>query len=350
MSALARLLRVSATVDRRPPRIGCGLRVSRRDSPLESQAFLMDRILKRHGRMSRPLRPLGAGLTYHVMARGNNKMPIFLDDLDRARFRLMLEQVVGTFHVTLWIFCLMNNHFHFVLRTPEPNLSRTMQRLNGGYAQWWNRRHSRVGHMFQGRFKAQVVETAIYLVRLCRYVLLNPVRAGLCAHPGDWQWNSYPMLTGASPSDWVDVDSLLKCVGAGDPEGVRPRLIDYVAPETDPEMAAFIRKDCRVIGTPAFAKQFRPAAGAASREVPARERRLGTAPLADMLAEAVTRGEGLTGGIQRARADGLYSISEIARCAGLSRDTVQRILRGRPRVRRRPRTIAAASTALTALL
>jgi putative transposase len=293
--------------------------------------------------MSRPLRPLGAGLIYHVMARGNNKMPIFLDDLDHALFLDILRQVVRTSDIELWVFCIMGNHHHLVLRTRQPNLSRAMQRLHGRYAQWWNKRHARVGHILQGRFKAQVVEASVYLLRLCRYVLLNPVRAGLCAHPAEWRWSSYPMLTGAIASDWVDVDSLLKCLGSGEPESMRPQLVDYVAPETDPEMAAFIRGDCRVIGTKAFAAQFRRGARAAPREVPARDRRTGTASLADILADAVTRGEGLTGGIRRALAEGLYPVTDIARCAGVSRDKVQRMLQGRARkANRRDRSTAAA--------
>jgi putative transposase len=297
--------------------------------------------------MSRPLRPLGAGLTYHVMARGNNKMNIFLDDLDHARALEILAEVVGAFAIELWAYCLMRNHYHLVLRTREPNLSLAIQHLNGRYAQWWNKRHGRVGHVLQGRFKAQVVETSVYLVRLCRYVLLNPVRAGLCAHPGDWCWNSYRNLTGATASDWIDVNSLLRCIDGGDAEGMRPRLIDYVAPETDPEMAAFIRKDCRVIGTQAFAEQFRRPARAAAREVPVRERRTGTPPLATMLADAVTRGEGLPGGIRRALAEGLYPVTEIARCAGVSRVTVQRILQGRSRTGRARAPRLPANTDLT---
>lgn len=315
------------------------MRVPRRDSGAKLPVFSLDRNLERRAGMSRPLRPLGAGLIYHVMARGNNKMPIFLDELDHAVFLNLLAQVVGTFDIDLWVFCIMGNHHHLVLRTRQPNLSHAMQRLHGRYAQWWNRRHSRVGHILQGRFKSQVVEASVYLVRLCRYVLLNPVRAGLCAHPRDWRWNSYLMLTGATPTEWVDVDSLLKCIGAGEPEGVRCQLIDYVAPESDLEMAAFLRHDCRVIGSDAFATQFREAARAASREVPVRDRRIGTPTLAGILADAVSRGEGLTGGIKRALAEGLYPVTDIARCAGVSRDRVQRMLEGRAR---KPRVAGAA--------
>src|ERR1700736_3964419 len=144
--------------------------------------------------MSRPLRFQAAGLVYHLMARGNNKMAIFLDDLDYERFQEMLAEVVARFGIDSWIFCVMPNHYHLVLRTRHANLSLAIRYLNGSYAQWWNRRHGHVGHVFQGRFKAQIVEASVYLVRLCRYVLLNPVRAGLCARPEDWRWSSFTVL------------------------------------------------------------------------------------------------------------------------------------------------------------
>jgi putative transposase len=260
------------------------------------------------------------------MARGNNKMNIFLDDLDHVRFREMLADVVPRYEIDLWVYCLMRNHFHLVVRTRQPNPSLAIQQLNGPYAQWWNKRHRRIGHVLQGRFKAQLVEAQVYLLRLCRYVLLNPVRAGLCAHPAEWRWNSYQDLTGERSCEWLDVASLLQCLSPGSLQAARGPLLEYIEPETDTEMSDFIRGDRRIIGTQAYAAQFRRPARAASREVPRRERRAGTPALADILSDAVSRGEGLPGGIKRASSEGLYPATEIARCAGVSRATVQRIL------------------------
>jgi putative transposase len=277
--------------------------------------------------MSRPLRFQAAGLVYHVMARGNNKMAIFLDALDYARFLEILGTVVPDFEIDGWVYCVMPNHYHLVLRTRRANLSAAIGHLNGTYAQWWNRRHGHVGHVFQGRFKAQVVEASVYLLRLCRYVLLNPVRAGLSTDPGEWPWSSFHALTGRTPSSCVDVDSLLRVLGvAGD---LRARLIDYVDPAADPDMAAFIRGDRRVIGTDGFAAQFRAKARSAPKEVPARERRIGTPSLTEILAQAVHEGQGLPGGIRRAHALAGYALSDIARCAGVSLSTVSRIVRVR---------------------
>jgi putative transposase len=287
--------------------------------------------------MSRPIRFQGAGLIYHVMARGNNKMAIFLDDHDYARLLEMLGDVVAASEIDSWVVCLMPNHYHLVMRTRRPNLSLAMGHLNGRYAQWWNKRHGHVGHVFQGRFKAQIVEASVYLVRLCRYVLLNPVRAGLCRHPKDWLWNSYKMLAAGTSSAFVDVESLLQCVET-DAASARARLIDYVNPDADPDMAAFIRNDRRVIGTAAFAEQFRRQARAASTEVPTRERRVGTPALVEILANAVRDGEGLAAGIRRAQEAGPFSFAEIARCAGLSEKAVARMDAGPPLGRRRPGT------------
>lgn len=274
--------------------------------------------------MSRPLRFQGAGLVYHLMSRGNNKMRIFLDDLDCARFIEILADAAARFELDLWLFCLMPNHYHLVLRTRTPNISRAIGHLNGAYAQWWNRRHGRVGHIYQGRFKGQIVEQCTYLLRLCRYVLMNPVRGRLVEHPADWRWSSYGALAGASGS-YVDVPSLLHAIDPDDAPGVHAQLLEYVDGCADEEMAAFLRSDRRVIGSDTFAAQFTRRARRASREVPLRERRIGTAALASLLAAAVQRGEGLAGGVREAYAS-LYPIQEIAECTGLSPRSVGRIV------------------------
>jgi putative transposase len=278
--------------------------------------------------MARPIRFQAAGLIYHVMSRGNNKMVIFLDDLDFAQFLALLAEVVAIFELDSWLVCVMPNHYHLVFRTRKPNLSRAIQRLNGRYARWWNTRHGHVGHILQGRFKGQIVEASVYLVRLCRYVLLNPVRWGLCQHPSGWPWSSYTTLVSGEPSPYADVGSLLPLVDA-DPASARARLTHYVQPETDPDIQAFIRNDHRIIGTPAFAAQFRLQARAASKEVPLRERRIGAPSLVDILAAAVKDGDGLAAGVRRARAVGRYSYADIARCAGVSESTVARMVIGR---------------------
>jgi putative transposase len=128
--------------------------------------------------MARPLRIERPGAWYHVTARGNERRPIYRDDRDRRHFCEVLAEAVDRFHLALHAYVLMDNHFHLLLETAEPNLSRAMQWLSVSYSVWFNRRHGRVGHLFQGRFKAILVDPVGWGLALSRYVHLNPVRVG----------------------------------------------------------------------------------------------------------------------------------------------------------------------------
>src|SRR6185369_14352378 len=135
-------------------------------------------------RMARPLRLEFEGALYHVTSRGNERSPIFRDDRDRTKFLEILGSIASVSRWAVHAYCLMGNHYHLLLETPRPNLSAGMQRINGRYTQWFNRRHRRAGHLLQGRFKAILVERDPHLLELCRYVVLNPVRAGMAAGAG----------------------------------------------------------------------------------------------------------------------------------------------------------------------
>ena len=164
--------------------------------------------------MARPLRLAFAGGVYHVTARGNERKAIVRGDPDRARFVDTLAAMVERYRVRCHAWVLMDNHYHLLLETPSPNLSRALRYLNGVYTQAFNRRHRRVGHLFQGRFKAIVVEKESYLLELCRYVVLNPVRAGVVRDPRAYPWSSYRATAGltAVPA-WVTVDWVLEEFG-----------------------------------------------------------------------------------------------------------------------------------------
>jgi putative transposase len=151
-------------------------------------------------RRRRP-RPQEAGLWYHVGARGIRKLAIVHDDDDRAMFLTQLGEVVGAFGWELTAYCLMTNHYHLVLRTPEPNIAAGMHRLNMVYAQAFNRKHAFAGHLFDARYWSGVLQTEDYLLDASRYVVLNPVRAKLCQHPHEWLWSSYRQTIGLSPPD-----------------------------------------------------------------------------------------------------------------------------------------------------
>lgn len=155
--------------------------------------------------MARPLRIEFPGAVYHVTARGDRREPIFLGDDDREDLLNVLGHALQRFDACALAWCLMDNHYHFVLHTRQANLSRLMRHINGVYTQRFNRRHSKVGHLFQGRFKAILVDRDAYLLEVCRYVELNRVRANLVAHPAQWPWCSYHALTGQHHApEWLD--------------------------------------------------------------------------------------------------------------------------------------------------
>jgi len=150
------------------------------------------------------------GAVYHVTSRGNDQADIFLTDDDRKLFVSLLRDEVGQQGWLCFAWCLMDNHYHFLVETPEANLSRGMQRLNGRYTQGFNRRHGRVGHIFQGRYKAILVEKDAHLLELCRYIVLNPVRVGMVESTEQWRWSSHhEVLRSESSGGWLAVDALL---------------------------------------------------------------------------------------------------------------------------------------------
>ncbi len=176
--------------------------------------------------MSRQLRLQFPGAVYHVTSRGNARQDIFADDADRARFLDLLGREIEQHRWRCHAYCLMGNHYHLLVETPEANLSRGMGRLNMAYAQSFNRRHERVGHLFQGRFHAVVVEKDSHLLELCRYLVLNPGRAGIAARPEDWPWSSYRATASGRRGpdwgpDWLTTRWVLQHFGGTDARGRR---------------------------------------------------------------------------------------------------------------------------------
>jgi REP-associated tyrosine transposase len=146
--------------------------------------------------MPRPYRPQIAGGLYHVTSRGNRRQRIFRDDQDRSAFLGTAGTVVLRRRWNCHAYCLMPNHYHVLVETPEPKISSGMQELNSRYAAGFNWRYGLTGHLFQGRFHSILVESESHLLELTRYLMLNPVRAGLCARPGEWRWSSYRATLG----------------------------------------------------------------------------------------------------------------------------------------------------------
>jgi putative transposase len=165
--------------------------------------------------MARPLRIEYEGAVYHITSRGNAREKIFLADDDRVEFLNVLAEVVSRFGWICHAYCLMSNHYHLLVETPLPNLSKGMQLLNGVYTQRFNRATKRTGHVFQGRFKAILVEKESHLLELARYVVLNPVHSKIVRSAKDWPWSSYRATGGqVEAPEFLTVDWILSQFGA----------------------------------------------------------------------------------------------------------------------------------------
>ena len=164
--------------------------------------------------MTRPLRLEFAGALYHVTSRGDRRSAIYRDDTDRLVWQEVLAMVCERHHFVVHSFCQMDNHYHLLIETVEANLSQGMRQLNGLYSQHFNRRHKLVGHVFQGRYQAILVQKESYLLELSRYIVLNPVRAHIVISPDNWYWSSHHyFLDEAAAPCWLARDWLLSQFG-----------------------------------------------------------------------------------------------------------------------------------------
>ncbi|MDP5132877.1 MAG: transposase [Paraglaciecola sp.] len=160
--------------------------------------------------MARPLRLEFAGALYHITSRGNERKAIYFDDTDFELFLTLLGKVCEQYNWVVNAYCLMTNHYHLLVETPDANLSKGMRQLNGTFTQAINRKHQRVGHLFQGRYKAILVDKNTYLLELSRYIVLNPIRANMVQNLEDWPWSNWQAVMGkaASPA-WLATVALL---------------------------------------------------------------------------------------------------------------------------------------------
>jgi REP element-mobilizing transposase RayT len=179
--------------------------------------------------MSRPLRLEFAGALYHLTSRGDGREAIFLSDGDRRVFLDVVAAVWERFNWAVHAYCLMTNHYHLLVETPDANLSKGRRQLNGVYTQRFNHIHNRTGHVFQGRYKAILVQKDAYLLELARYVVLNPVRAQMVGTASDWPWSSYRAMIGeVQPPEWLETRAILAAFGETESKAIE-RYARFVA-------------------------------------------------------------------------------------------------------------------------
>lgn len=289
--------------------------------------------------MARPLRLEFAGAAYHITSRGNARQEIFLDDGDRRCLLDALGAVLDQFGWLCHAYCLMGNHYHLMVETPGPNLSRGMRQLNGLYTQRFNRRHRRVGHVFQGRFHSVIVDREAYLLELCRYIVLNPVRAGLAACADAWAWSSYRATAGLAPAPaWLSTAWVLQHFGP-EPARAQARYREFVTEGHGRQSPWEALRGEPVIGSRGFVERLAPALATHVDEVelPKRQRLPHRAPLDELLApsEMATKAS-RDRAIRRAFRNERYTLGEIGRHVGLHYATVSRIARLPERGNTRP--------------
>jgi REP element-mobilizing transposase RayT len=276
--------------------------------------------------MSRPLRIEFAGGLYHVTSRGDGREAIFLGEEDRRLFLGVLSEVVPDFNWAVHAYCLMENHYHLLIETPDGNLSKGMRQLNGVYTQRFNRRHGRVGHVFQGRYKAIIVQKESYLLELARYVVLNPVRARRVRSPAEWPWSSYRATAGLGDAPfWLTTGWLLSAFSSQRGEALARYAAFVAAGKNQPGPWEQLKNQI-FLGSEAFVADLQRTINQDRRlrEIPAIQRRPLPKPLAQ-IAEEHERDEA----ILRAYASGGYSLQEIGDHFDLHYSRVSRIVKKR---------------------
>jgi len=272
--------------------------------------------------MARPLRVEYPGAVYHITSRGNAGQPIFTSPTDFRAFLSTLAQAIDRFAWVCHGYCLMPNHYHLLLETPHGELSRGMQWLNGVYTQAFNRRHHRLGHLLQGRFKAILVEKESHLLELARYVVLNPVRAGLTKRPEAWRWSSYRATAGYEPPPpWLSTDWILYHFSNQRPQALR--AYRRFVPEG---VGVQVWRELRggwILGSQAFAEDLQPliAQKPLDPEYPRRER-LANRPTLAQLFEGVQGKAARNARIHEAVRLHRYTLREVGEFLGLHPSTV----------------------------
>ena len=207
--------------------------------------------------MARPLRIEYPGAWYHVMNRGASRQVVFRNNAQRAYFLALLSDTAERFHAEWHAYCLMDNHYHLMLRTPEGNLQRIMRHINGLYTQHYNRTQRTDGPLFRGRYKSVLVDAQAYWLHLSRYIHRNPLEAGVVRELSQYPWSSYPTYLEQAPKPpWLTVQTVLRAIGS---RNLPARYSDFVEGESSNDsLDAFYgrHKQASILGNERFVKRM----------------------------------------------------------------------------------------------
>jgi len=277
--------------------------------------------------MARSLRIEYPGAFYHVFSRGVAKQVIFKTDEDRARFLHYLDLTIQRHNWVLHAYCLMDNHFHLLVETPDPNLSKGMHLLNGRYAQWFNYINDRVGHVFQGRYGCGLIQKEEYFLKVACYIVLNPVEGGVVEHPSHYRWSSYTSTAGIDiPPSFLTISSILLCF-SDDLPTAQKLYRESVEHGIDNEAQRRIESG-GICGTEEFCEQIHDLVKdkVYIRDIPRQQRFMGRPSIAQIFdgwVDLQERDEGICRAVHKLG----YKQSEVADYLGLAPSTVSTIVK-----------------------
>ena len=276
--------------------------------------------------MARPIRIEYAGALYHVTSRGDRREDIYLNDADRTDWLEVLGQTCKRFNWVVHAYCQMSNHYHLLVETVDGNLSKGMRQLNGVYTQHFNQRHGQVGHLFQGRYKAILVQQDNYLLELSRYIVLNPLRikTKIVECIGQWTWSSYPaVMRLATAAEWLDTNWLLNQFGK-QRKPARRKYHEFIMQGLGLPSPLKETRHQLILGDEAFVEQFRNTKSVDQlRETSMAQKRSQALALSEYETNYKTRNEAMA----KAYYSGAYTMREIAEYFAVHYMTVSRAVR-----------------------
>jgi len=208
--------------------------------------------------MGRPLRIEFPGAFYHVTSRGNEQRDIYKSEADRERFLTYLESAAERYGAVFHAYCLMSNHYHLMIETPEGNLSRIMKHINNSYTNYFNIKRKRAGHLLQGRYKAILIEADAYAAELSRYIHLNPVKAKMVPSPEEYKWSSYRFYAEGNGPSWLSTGFVLGYFGTEQNEqrrSYRTYVMEAVGKKCPDPLAGSIAST--ILGSEDFVREIR---------------------------------------------------------------------------------------------